>query len=172
MNEPGTTVPESEAGTDSAPEQRPFVAYTHAPQAEAFLEQHLGPRAPLQLPERWRENFVHYFPWVALVFLPLQLVAVLALLGLSALAALFGHVSALSGIFAVAILVCDVAALPGLFARTRQGWMFFTYALALGAVQNLVRFSLFGLLVQIALIWIAFQVKYRYGSTDADAGSR
>lgn len=171
MNDPGTAVPESQGGEPASAEAAPFVAYTHVPQAEAWLERYLGKGAAFQLPERSRDGFVRYFPWVALAFLPLHLLAVLALIGLSFLSALFGHVSLFSGVFALAILACDVLALPGLFARTRQGWTFFAYALALGAVSQLLRFSLFGLVIQIALLWIAFQVKYRYRYGESESGT-
>lgn len=161
MDEPRVIAPHDQVG--AAPEaQAPFIAYSHFPQAEQFLEQYLGERARVLLPPEWRENFVRYLPWVAVVFLPIHFLLVLTLLGVSAFAALLGHVSFLSGLLAVAVLACDVIALPGLFKRSRQGWTFFTYALLFGVVENLLSFSLFGLAMDVVLVWFAFQVKYRY----------
>lgn len=140
----------------------PFEPYTAFGSVEQTLEQHLGAASKLQLPENMRENFVRFLPWVALLFLPVHFAAVLLLLGVSALATLVGSPSIISALVSVGVLVLDVIALPGLFARKRQGWAFFTYAIAVGALSDLLSFSIFGLVISAALLWFSFQVKYQY----------
>jgi hypothetical protein len=140
----------------------PFVAYTRFAQAEAFLEGHLGERSRVQLPERQRDLFVRVLPWVDLVFLPFHALAVLVVVGLSAFATLVVHPSLFSAGISLAVFVLTALALPGLFQRKRRGWELYVYGAALGALSNLVHFSLIGLLVQVLVFWLAFQIKYRY----------
>lgn len=150
--------------TESNPTSAPhgFVPYTAVPQVEALLEEHLGDRAKLLMPEQWRENFVKGFPWIALMFTPFHFAAVIFLFGVTALASLVGHFSWGGALLSGAVLVCDAIALPGLFKRTRSGWAFLLYAQVIGVVSDLLSFSMFGLLIGTAILWIAFQVKYKY----------
>lgn len=141
---------------------QPFIAYTALPQAEQWVEQHLGANAPFKLPTQHQETFVKLFPWVTLVFMPFHFAAVMLLFGVTALASLVGHFGWTSAILSAATLACDVIALPGLFKRARRGWAFFVYAQVIGIVSDLVSSSLFGLVTSIALLWISFQVKYKY----------
>lgn len=157
MTEPVT--PAVDAGLD---EQLSFEPYTAFAPAEEAIEQHLGARSKLQLPPQYRETFVRFLPWMALLFLPLHFGAVLLLLGVSALGTLFGSFSYGAALISTGVFVLDVIALPGLFARSRRGWAFYVYALALSAVGNLLDLSIFGLLFSLAFFWIAFQVKYKY----------
>jgi len=156
MNEPVNPVVDLDAASHR------FEPYTAFAGVEQTLEQHLGATSKLQLPDNMRAGFVRFLPWVALFFMPFHFAAVLLLLGISALAALVGSTSILGALVSAGILVLDVIALPGLFARKRQGWAFFTYAIALGAVGNLLSLSIFGLVMSAALLWLAFQVKYQY----------
>jgi hypothetical protein len=144
------------------PTPAPFVAYTRFPQAEAFLEAQLGERSRVRLPERQRELFVLVLPWVDLVFLPFHALAVLVVIGLSAFVTLIGRPSLLSAGISLAVFVLTALALPGLFQRKRRGWELHVYGAALGALSNLVHFSLIGLLMQVLVFWLAFQIKYRY----------
>jgi hypothetical protein len=139
-----------------------FVAYTSVPPAEQALEQHLGANASFKLPASYQEGFVKFLPWFVLLFLPFHIAGVLLLFGVTVLAMFVGSFGWLGAIFSAAILVCNVIALPGLFKRTRTGWSFFVYAQALGALSNLISFSIFGLIMSVAMFWIAFQVKYKY----------
>ncbi len=148
-----------EQGATAAP---PFVAYTAVPQVEAPLEQHLGANAPFKLPAQHQETFVKLLPWITVVFMPFHFAAVLLLFGVSALASLVGHFGWTGALLSAATLACDVIALPGLFKRTRQGWAFFVYAQAIGVVGKLFSFSLFGLHTSLVLLWLSFQVKYKY----------
>ena len=153
----------TDLGTNEAAATAPgFVAYTSVPPAEQFLEQHLGESAQFKLPANYQEGFVKFLPWFVLIFLPFHIAGVLLLFGVTALAMLFGSFGWLGAIFSALILACDIIALPGLFQRTRTGWTFFVYAQALGALSNLINFSIFGLLVSVAMFWVAFQVKYKY----------
>lgn len=157
MNEPVN--PAANMGNASNASFEPYTAFSGV---EQTLEQHLGATSKLQLPENMRAGFVRFLPWVALLFLPLHFAAVLLLLGISALATLVGSPSIIGALVSVGVLVLDVIALPGLFARKRQGWAFFTYAIAAGAVGDLLSFSIFGLVMSAALLWLSFQVKYHY----------
>lgn len=158
MTEPAT--PLLEASVEPAPHA--FEAYTAFPPAEEALEQHLGEKAKLKLQERHRQGFVKYLPWIALVFMPVHFAALLLLLGITALATLFGSFSYAGALLSTAIFVLYALALPGLFGKTRRGWAFYVYALAVSALGSLVRLSLVGLLLDAALLWVAFQVKYEY----------
>jgi hypothetical protein len=139
-----------------------FVPYTVFPAVEHAIERQLGQESKFQLPDDYRRNFVRYLPWIALFFLPLQLGGVLLLLGVSALAKLFGAGSFVPALISTGAFVLDAIALPGLFANTRKGWAFFCYAILLSALGNVLSLSLFGLLVSTLTVWIAFQVKYHY----------
>ena len=139
-----------------------FVPYTVFPALEHAIERQLGQDAKIQLPEEYRSNFVRYLPYVALLFLPLQFGGVLLLLGVSALAKLFGSASLVPALISTGAFVLDAIALPGLFAGSRKGWAFFTYAILLSALGKVLSLSLFGLLISTLLVWIAFQVKYHY----------
>ena len=126
------------------------------------LERYLGAAGKFQRSEQQRSSFVRFLPWMALLFLPLQLGGVLLLLGATAVAKLMGTGSLLPALLSTATFVLDLIALQGLFSGKRKGWAFFTYALAVGVVGNLLSFSLFGLLISALMFWLAFQVKYRY----------
>ena len=140
----------------------PFVAFTRFPQAEAFLEAHLGEAAPVRLPERWRHNLVRSYPWIALAFVPLDLALGAMLVGVTIFTALLGNVSVFSSVLCLAMLALHIMALPGLFKRQRRGWTYFVYGLVPMAINGLLDVSLFGLAVVLALAFGAFQVKYRY----------
>jgi hypothetical protein len=146
----------------AATEPSGFVPFTAFPALERGLERHLGPRSKLQLPERHQENFVRFLPWAALLMLPLHFGGVILLLGVTAIAKLFGSGSIMFALLSTAVFALDAFALPGLFAGKRRGWTLFTYALALGVVRNIVSLSGFGMLISAGLLWLAFQVKYRY----------
>lgn len=139
-----------------------FVPYTVFPALEHAIERQLGQDAKFQLPEDYRSSFVRYLPWIALVFLPLQLGGVMLLLGVSTLAKLFGSGSFLPALISTGAFVLDAIALPGLFARSRRGWAFFTYAILLSALGKALSLSFFGLLISALTVWMAFQVKYHY----------
>ncbi|MDB4984889.1 MAG: chromate transporter [Myxococcaceae bacterium] len=147
---------------DAATQARIFEPYTVFPDAEAWLEEQLGEGAKLQLSARWREGFVRWLPWIAVVLLPLHLAAVLVLLGISAVATFLGSTSIFVALASLAVAVLEIVALPGLFARTRRGWAFYTYARVLGTGLRLLHFSVFGLLLGVVSLWIAFQVKREY----------
>ena len=139
-----------------------FVPYTMFPALEHALERQLGPDSKFQLPPRQRAGFVRFLPWVALLLLPLQLGGVLLVLGLSAVAKLMGAGSIFPAVISVVTFALDLIALPGLFAGTRKGWTFFAYAIAVGALSNVISMSLLGLLMSALMLWLAFQVKYEY----------
>jgi len=143
---------------ESAARPSAFVPFTAFPSIESSLERHLGPSSKVLLPAQHQAGFVRALPWVALVFLPLHLSGVALLFGITAL----GSGSVLRALLPASVFVLDVLALPGLFKRSRRGWAFFLYALLIGVLNNVLSFSIFGLAVSAALVWLAFQVKYRY----------
>jgi hypothetical protein len=129
---------------------------------EEAAERQLGAHSKLLLPRRHQAAFVRYAPFLALLFLPLRVAAVMLLLGVSALAAVLGSPSLSVALLSVVALLLSVLALPGLFRRSRRGWALYTYSLLVGALISLLQLSLFGLLVSAGLVWLAFQVKYHY----------
>jgi hypothetical protein len=144
------------------PEPIGFVPYTAFPSIEQTLEEHLGAKSKFLLPVQHQDGFVRSLPWVAVLFLPLQFAGVALLLGLSALTAFAGSGSHLRALVSTAVFVLDVMALPGLFKRTRRGWAFFAYAVVLSAANSVFGMSILGLIINAAVLWLAFQVKYRY----------
>ena len=142
--------------------EQPFSAYTALPVVEAPLEQYLGARSKIQMPSRHRDNWVRYLPWAAVILLPLNLLLLVGLLGVTAWAGATGSTSYLGAATCVVVLALYVAALPGLFKRTRRGWALFVYAITISAVGNLINLSIFGLAISAGLFWVAFQVKYHY----------
>jgi hypothetical protein len=140
-----------------------FQAYTALPQVELWLEEQLGERGKLpRLSQRFRDGYVRYTPWVMLVFMPLHFLAVLLVLGVSGVATLLGHPSFVAALVTVAMFVLQALALPGMFARSRRGWTLALYALGIGALSQLLRLSLVGLLFHAGFLWLAFQAKYEY----------
>jgi hypothetical protein len=140
-----------------------FQAYTALPQVELWLEDQLGARGKLpQLSQSFRDGYVRYTPWVMLLFLPLHFLAVLLVLGFSGVAALLGHPSFMTALVTMVLFVLQAMALPGMFARTRRGWSLSLYGLLIGALVQVLRFSLVGLLFQALFLWLAFQAKYEY----------
>lgn len=139
-----------------------FVPYTRFPAAEQFLETHLGEASKVLLPPDWRKNFVQFFPWIALAFLPFMLFATLGLVAFSGIAALFNPFVLVTTTIAAAAFVFDVIALPGLFKRSKSGWTFFLYSIALGSLGSLLGLDFLGLLFEVLLFWLAFQIKYLY----------
>jgi hypothetical protein len=150
-------------GLDAPATARAFVPYTAVPQAEAMLEEQLGERGKLPLlDQKFRDGYVRYTPWVMLVFLPLNFVGVLLVLGFSSLAALLGHPSMAAAAISVVLFVLQVIALPGMFARTRRGWSFTVYSLVIGTFLAVLRLSLIGTALHLVFLWLAFQAKYEY----------
>lgn len=139
-----------------------FIPYTRFPQVEALLEEQLGERARIKMPERWPDNLVRFLPWAYLLALPLHLAAVLALLGLSVLGAMFGDASVVQSLISLGVLCLTIMALPGLFKRSQRGWELWVYTIALMSLGDLLSVSLVGLLVQVVVFWMAFQIKYRF----------
>jgi hypothetical protein len=139
----------------------------------AILEKELAPLFLEKLPaasQGLKEGFVKYFPWVTVVLMVLLLPVVLLALGLGAVLAPFAYLGGLGSGFAGmlglvlsgAILVLDVLALPGLFGRKRRGWVWAYYGQLLSVMSGLLSFSLFGLLLSGAFLWLLFQVRGYY----------
>jgi hypothetical protein len=149
--------------TDQAADAAPFRAYTVFPAAERQLERHLGPAGKLVLSERQQLGFVRLVPWILLAFIPFQLVGVAVLLGVSALTAVADPgASIASAVLGSAGFVLSVVALPGLFRRSRVGWAFYMYSIIVGLLSSMLSLSLLGTLISVVLVWLMFQVKYRY----------
>lgn len=138
---------------------------------EKTLEVYLVDKAPFQLPDGAKEFMVKYGPWIILVLLVLSLPALLLAFGLGTLVAPFAFLGGLQAgvtygvgmIFSVVVLVMEALALPGLFGRKMSGWRMMFYATLVGAVQNVITFSLGGLVIGTLLsLYILFQIKSYY----------
>lgn len=139
-------------------------------QLETTLDLYLVKKAPA-LPDNIKEIIVKIAPWLTIVGLVLSIPALLALLGLSAVVMPLAAVTMARGgfdyvagiVFLVAILALEAFALPGLFGRKKQGWNLIFYSVLLSAVQSLLSFNLFGLIIGTLIgLYVLFQVRSYY----------
>src|SRR3989344_4096153 len=135
-------------------------------QLDKTLDLYLVKKAPFQIPARWKEVLVKYFPWITLVLLILALPAVLVLLGISAFVMPFAYMAQTGGgltlavIFLIATLVLEGMAIPGLLARKMSGWKLLYYSALLSAVYNLLNFNLGGLIIGTLIsLYLLFQIR-------------
>lgn len=138
-------------------------------QLEKKIAELVGKLPPL--PDRTREFIVKTAPWVTLIMILILLPVILAFLGLGAAFLPFtflgGAGQGVAGVFTFlissAILILEIMAIPGLFKRTRKGWLFCYYALLLSGVEDLLTFSLFGLVFNAVLgLYFLFQIRSYY----------
>lgn len=110
-------------------------------------------------------------PWFTLVGVIIAIPAVLVVFGLGAIVAPMaflggataGATFSLSIVFLIITLILEVLALPGLFKRSKSGWNFVFYSTLVGVVQNIITFSLGGLIIGSLIgLYVLFQVKERY----------
>lgn len=135
---------------------------------QAVLEPELAPiftdKAPFQLPEEFKEGFAKYIPYVAVVLLPLSVLAILFGGGVAILSGFFLNIRAsLSLLIMVASLVVGLLAIPGLFKRTRESWTKMYIAELLYILSAIVSFDIVGILISFVLgLFLLFQVRSKY----------
>lgn len=139
-------------------------------QLEDILDGFFGEKLPA-LPMGVREFLVKFGPWLVLVSVVLMLPALLAALGLGAIAVPFAYLGgvrtgfnfSLGLIFALITFILSIVALPGLFGRKMSAWRLLFYSSLVMAVENLLSMNLSGLVVGSAVGWyFLFQIKGLY----------
>jgi hypothetical protein len=120
------------------------------------------------LPVSIRAALVKLAPYLAIVGLVLSLPAILALLGLGAIAGplmmsggMYGGTLAL--VFAIASVALLALSIRGLFARTATGWQYLYYNALVGAAYSLLRLDVFGLIIGTGIsLYLLFQIRSYY----------
>jgi hypothetical protein len=121
------------------------------------------------LPKSARDVIVKIAPWAALLFGVMGALALLPALGITAMATPWMMLAGRAGLMVwvawgilAANVVLDLMAVQPLMARKMRGWQLMFYASLLGALTNLLNFSLGGL-VGVAIGWyILYGVKKSY----------
>jgi hypothetical protein len=136
----------------------------HAP---AILENELSTflidKAPVQLPDNFKEGFVKYFPYVLLVLMVLSALAVIPLvIGIAVLLATGAVYSLVLVAIGLVSIILNVMALPGLFKQQRGSWVLAYYADLLGLLSNILSISVVGIVISILFLFVMFQVKSYY----------
>ncbi len=135
---------------------------------QAVLEPELGPiftdKAPFQLPEEFREGFAKYIPYVAVVLLPLSLLAILFGGGMAILSGFFLNIRvSLALLVMVASLIVGALAIPGLFKRTRESWTKMYIADLLYILSAIISFDIVSIIISFLIgLFILFQVRSKY----------
>ncbi|KAB7732724.1 chromate transporter [Rudanella paleaurantiibacter] len=135
---------------------------------QAVLEPELAPlfteKAPFQLPEEFREGFAKYVPYIAVIFLPLSMLAIIFGGGVAILSGFFLNLRAsLSLLLVVASLIIGVLAIPGLFKRTRESWTKMYVAELLYIASAIISFDIIGVILSFLLgLYLLFQVRGKY----------
>ncbi|MBI2066845.1 MAG: chromate transporter [Deltaproteobacteria bacterium] len=132
-----------------------------------FLEYYLVTKAPFQLPDRWRETFVKWAPWINLIALLLLMPIILFALGVGTLALPFMGTHAPTGAFGLILLLAQTilmaAAIPGLLKRSTLGWKLAFYSQVLALFSDLIRGRIVsGLLMALIGLYILFQIRSYY----------
>lgn len=139
-------------------------------QLENFLDLYLVKKAPYTIPMRAREKIVAFVPWIDLILVIMFLPILVALLGLNFMS--FGapvwlmnsHVYGwgVSTIVAFIPFILEIISLPGLFKRKPYAWKLMMYSSLIIIIENVVFFSIGGVLGGIIGLYILFQVKEYY----------
>ncbi len=123
------------------------------------------------LPASVQASIVKIAPYLAVIGVVLSLPAILALLGLGALAGPIlragGGWGAYGGTLALVFSILNVVLLGlsirGLFARLTVGWRFVYYNALVGAVYSILRMDLFGLVIGTGIyLYLLFQIRSHY----------
>jgi hypothetical protein len=140
-------------------------------QWEDYVEQ-----ARVKLPEPppgIMDGYVKWMPWIAIIFGAIGFIfsVVFGLLGavLSPFLIFLGAEglrAGMSGLFTVVLAVIGSALsfVGGWKMKQMEatGWWIYGVGLAIGALNNLVGFSVFGLIITLAIAWIHIHVRPRY----------
>lgn len=136
---------------------------------ENFLAVYLIKKAPYTIPSGAREKIVAIVPWIDLLLLVFFLPVLLMLLGLSSVLYSFnGAMGAYTGGWGLATVLSivsfglEIFALPGLFKRKKYAWNLLMYSSLLVIVENVLFFSLGGIVGAIIGLYVLFQIKDYY----------
>ncbi len=128
----------------------------------AYFESELAPyfttKAPFQFPADFRDGFVKYWPYVALVFMLISISVLVPLLGFLSIIG-FGSIGIL---LSIASIVLGLLSLQGLFNQKRQGWVFSYYAQLVGILSGVLSLSVLGIIFGLLFLMLLFQVRERY----------
>ncbi|MBO0929843.1 chromate transporter [Fibrella aquatilis] len=134
----------------------------------AVLENELAPifttKAPFQLPEEAKDLIVKIMPYIAVVLLPLSILAILFGGGLALLSFFTLHLGAsLALIIMIIAIVVGLMAIPGLFSRSRDGWSKTYLSQLIWIVSMLVEFHILSAVISFLLgMYLLFQIRDRY----------
>jgi len=137
---------------------------------EEKLNLYFGEKAP-QLPNSVREFIVKVGPYLALIGIVFGLPAIIVSIGIGAMLAPWIFMGkAASGfhfsfwsLFSLAVVVLEIMAIPGLFKRRKQAWNLMFYSSLIGAVSELLSFSLGNLIIGTIITWyFLFQIRSYY----------
>ncbi|MFA6521327.1 MAG: chromate transporter [Candidatus Gracilibacteria bacterium] len=147
---------------------------------EDFLALYLVKKAPYTIPAHAREKIVAAAPWIDLFLIVISIPLLLVLLGLNFAffsfpwgmmgspmmgAHMYGGVYSGWGIVNIvlfAVLALEILAMPGLFKRKKISWKLLMYASLITVVENILFFSIGGIVGGIIGLYLLFQVKEYY----------
>ena len=144
-------------------------------QLEEILEVYLVKKAPLAIPEKWKELIVKFAPYLTILSIIVGVPAILAVLGIGALVSPFtaflgpryalsyGFNYVLSIIIFGVVIVFEALAVPGLFKREVKAWRFLFYASLVNILSGFFGGDWMGMMVGTVFFWyVLFQVKSYY----------
>lgn len=123
------------------------------------------------LPPNAKDTLVQILPWLALIFGILGVIGSISALGIvsvfAPLAMLGGGVRASGAAFIVVLLhlvasILLLLAFPGLRRQQYAGWRWSFWSTVLDIVSSVVTLSLGGLLINLIVLYLLFQVRARY----------
>jgi len=137
---------------------------------ENFLAIYLVKKAPFTIPTSARIKIVAFAPWIVLVIAIMFLPLLMALLGLNfmffapAWSMMGSHMYGWGTATVIALIpfALEVLALPGLFKKKKYAWKLLMYSSLIAIVQNVLFFSIGGILGGVIGLYILFQVKEYY----------
>ncbi len=142
-------------------------------QLENWLDEVLVKKAPV-LPDNFKEVLVKVAPWFIIIGLLLSIPVLIALLGFSSMipgvtvTGMHGMAGFTSMVIIIPLailfttLVLQIMALPGLFNRQYRGWQLIFYANLIGLVATVLSFTLGGLLIDVIVFYLLFQIREKY----------
>lgn len=139
-------------------------------QIENTLDTYFGQKAP-KLPGDIQNIIVTYGPWLIGLFVLLSIPGLLTAFGLGSTLAPVGFMMGrqvgtyytLSWIFLALILALEAMAVPGLLKKKKSAWNLMFYASLVSAVQSIVLFDFFGLIIgSVISFYILFQIRHHY----------
>ncbi|MFA5792283.1 MAG: hypothetical protein WC897_00235 [Candidatus Gracilibacteria bacterium] len=135
---------------------------------ENFLTLYLVKKAPYTIPLNVRAKIVTFTPWIDLILVLTFLPVLVMLLGLNSMVYGFAYAYGTYGGWGLATIislipfVLEIFALPGLFKRKKYAWNLLMYSSLLIVIENVLFFSVGGILGGVIGLYILFQIKEYY----------